>query len=146
MELEVARILLQGSTSGKLIIDGAPFCDTLEDPVREQRQPDGSWLWRSEFKIKTRTAIPSGRYEVMLTFSQRFQKRLPLIVGVPDFDGIRIHGGNTVEDTEGCLLVGQRTGPQVTLSYGIMTSEKLMGVLSVASEFQKIFITFKNVG
>ena len=48
----------------------------------------------------------SGNYEVAITYSNRFKRELPLIKDVPGFSGIRIHPGNTDEDTEGCILVG----------------------------------------
>ncbi|MBP5711689.1 MAG: hypothetical protein J6W77_01635, partial [Prevotella sp.] len=57
-------------------------------------------------KIKGKSAIPEGRYPIVITFSPTFKKWLPLLVNVPMFSGIRIHAGNTVNDTQGCILVG----------------------------------------
>ena len=85
------------STTGVLFIDDAFFCYTLEDAVREQ-------------KIYGKTAIPYGEYDVEITFSPRFQKYLPLLIDVPQFVGVRIHTGNTAQDTEGCILVGKSKG------------------------------------
>ena len=57
-------------------------------------------------KVYGKTAIPSGRYELALTYSDRFKRILPLLLDVPGFAGIRIHPGNWAANTEGCLLLG----------------------------------------
>lgn len=58
-------------------------------------------------KVPGESAIPAGRYRVALTWSNRLQRVLPLLLDVPGFTGVRIHAGNTAADTAGCLLVGQ---------------------------------------
>lgn len=88
------------ATLGRLYVNGEWECFTLEDVVRDLG-PDGKG------KVKGQTAIPAGRYRVVIDFSQRFQKRMLHVLGVPWFEGIRIHSGNTDADTEGCVLVGQ---------------------------------------
>ena len=90
-----------GTTFGVLFVDGHFQCFTLEDAVRDVLgQPVAAW------KVPGQTAIPAGRYRVIVTPSARFQRPLPLLLDVPGFSGVRIHPGNTIEDTEGCLLVG----------------------------------------
>lgn len=96
MKLKLARKwFTEVSTTGVLYVDDKFFCYTLEDVVR----PAGE-------KVLGRTAIPWGTYPLVVTFSDRFQKPLPLLIGVPNFVGVRIHAGNTAADTEGCILVG----------------------------------------
>lgn len=81
-------------TIGELYIEGEYYCDTLEDTVREE-------------KIAGKTAIPYGKYEVIVNRSPKFKRELPLLLDVPNFTGIRIHRGNDAEDTSGCILVGE---------------------------------------
>jgi len=91
----------QKCTLGELYDHSGFMCYTLEDVVREiPGEPVTDW------KIPGQTAIPAGLYRIMITYSMRFQRELPLLLNVPGFDGIRIHAGNLAKDTEGCLLVG----------------------------------------
>ena len=87
------------STEGKLFVNGTFECYTLED--KDRKLEDGGE------KVYGKTAIPRGKYNVITSYSNRFKKILPLIEDVPGFTGVRIHPGNTSEDTEGCILVGQ---------------------------------------
>jgi hypothetical protein len=95
------------ATIGELFIDGEFFCYTLEDEVRA----DG-------IKAHGKTAIPVGEYSVEVTYSPRFKRDMPLIYNMPDksvekdgvrFEGIRLHGGNTAENSHGCPLVAFNT-------------------------------------
>ncbi|HEY4932938.1 MAG TPA: DUF5675 family protein [Terriglobales bacterium] len=91
------------STPGTLSIDGVFECYTLEDVVREvPGQPVAMW------KVQNETAIPAGRYQVIIDVSEHFNNRLmPHILNVPGYDGVRIHSGNTAADTDGCILLGK---------------------------------------
>lgn len=86
-------------TLGRMYLDNVFLCHTCEDEDRflENKVTE---------KVYGRTAIPRGKYVLQATFSNRFKKVLPLVVDVPAFAGIRIHGGNTAEDSLGCILVG----------------------------------------
>lgn len=85
------------SSIGELSIDGEFQCFTLEDAERFE-------------KIHGETAIPCGTYEVRMTYSPRFKQAMPILIGVPNFEGVRIHWGNTADDTEGCILLGETRG------------------------------------
>jgi len=143
MELTLNRKLkLENKTIGELLVNNKKFCDTLEDKVRLSwsllpfRQLLGVKIWG-------KTAIPEGRYEIVITYSERFKRRLPLLLKVPQFESIRIHGGNTELDTEGCLLIGKLDTKTNTIygakSLGLL--DKLMAILEPASKTGKIFIT-----
>ena len=72
---------------GKLYLNGAIVCYTLENAVK---------------------AIPTGLYMVQNSISPKFKRELPLLWNekVPAKRGIRIHVGNTVASSSGCILVG----------------------------------------
>lgn len=109
MKLLLRRIAKRDTyTIGRLYIDGKYFCDTLEDTDRNlTSEMDEEYI--REQKVYGKTAIPSGVYQVEITYSPRFRKNMPLVKDVKGFQGIRIHSGNTHEDTEGCILVGKNT-------------------------------------
>lgn len=109
MELRLRRLYPKAKyTIGKLYINGVAYCDTLEDPVRDFNK-DGDLLDEGEEKVYADTAIPYGRYQVTITYSPKFKRDLPLLLGVKHFTYIRIHAGNTTRDTWGCILVGENT-------------------------------------
>ena len=91
-------------TLGRLLCGTDHFGWTGEDTDRELEHYPGR-------KIPKETAIPRGRYRLTVSFSNRFQKLMPLIKDVPGFDGVRIHGGNDQHDTEGCPLLGKTRTP-----------------------------------
>ena len=118
MKLTLKRIALKPTyTIGKLYIDDNYFCDTLEDTVRDLNK-DGKFD-NGEEKIKGKTAIPYGTYEITTNIvSKRFKNRvwakpyggkIPRLINVPSFDGVLLHPGSSAEDTSGCLLVGKNT-------------------------------------
>ncbi len=127
MDLTLIRTdFTEESTIGELSINGKFECFTLEDRVRP-------------VKIKGFTAIPAGSYEVVITFSERFKRPLPLLLNVPNFDGIRIHAGNTAKDTDGCILVGQEKQEDF-VGTSKLALEALFKKLKRASATEKLFI------
>ena len=100
---------------GQLYVDGEYFCDTLEN---------------------TDYAIPTGFYRLRVTMSPRFRIYLPILDGVIGRSGIRIHAGNTIDHTEGCILVGEREGEQRLLS-SLKTLHRLCDILLYQQNYTK---------
>lgn len=109
MKLTLKRIAFKEKyTIGRLYIDGEYFCDTIEDKDRRLNNDMGL----AEIMAKKRygeTAIPTGHYDVEITYSPKYKRMMPEIKDVKGFSGIRIHSGNTAKDTLGCLIVGKNT-------------------------------------
>ena len=142
MELELTRsVKTNKSTIGELTVNGVFECFILEDKDRGLRKnmPISELI---VMKIKTRTAIPTGRYEIVVSFSDKFQKMLPLLLDVPAFAGIRIHPGNTDANTEGCLLPGKTKSPDMIGSSRVAFTA-LFDKIKAALQREKIFITVK---
>lgn len=118
-------------TLGKLYIDGEYFCETLEDPVRDR-------------KIATRTAIPAGKYKVVITPSPRFNTPLPLLMRVPGFTGIRIHAGNWAKDTDGCILVGMERQDNRLYMSKMALSKLIIKISRAIDANQPVWITIVN--
>ena len=121
MKIEVKRLhRTENSTIGELLIDGVWECYTLEDKERD-------------VKIKSETAIPRGTYKVIINQSNRFKRLMPLLLNVPNFEGVRIHAGNTNHDTEGCILVG-RTRSKDFIGQSRKAYEKLFKKMQAAKD------------
>ena len=95
-------------TIGKLYIDGAYFCDVIEDKDRGLYDSMGTGEVLATKKY-CETAIPYGTYKVKITYSPKYKRNMPLLLNVNGFEGIRIHSGNTAKDSCGCLIVGRNT-------------------------------------
>tara|TARA_R100000808_G_C2112125_1_gene125911 strand:- start:270 stop:749 length:480 start_codon:yes stop_codon:yes gene_type:complete len=123
MKLKVLRFSSQkDSTSGLLFEEnklGLQFlCYTLEDEHRDD-------------KVRGETRIPEGTYKIKLRneggFNEKYKKRYSEIhkgmlhvTGVPNFEWILIHCGNTDEHTAGCLLVGDSQENNVLVKNGFI--------------------------
>ena len=133
MEILVKRIAKKETyTIGKMYIDGKYFCDTLEDKDRGLSQSMTEEEIRKR-KVYGLTAIPTGAYKVIVNYSERFGKRMPLLLDVKGYAGVRIHSGNTPADTLGCILVGRNTAKGM-VTESRMTFLRLMETLKRNNE------------
>lgn len=141
MELSLKRVKrTDRSTVGQLFVNGKLQCHTLEDRDRSlAKTMDAATI--AKLKVFGRTAIPTGRYRVVLSYSNRFKTVLPEILGVPGFSGIRIHPGNKPEDTEGCLLVGNEATTADWISDSRIAFAALFARLQAAAKTELIYIT-----
>lgn len=142
MNITLNRIAKKSKyTIGKLYIDGKYFCDTIEDTDRGLTQTMTDAQVKSK-KVYGQTAIPTGTYRVIINYSNKFKRQMPLLLNVPGFLGIRIHSGNTEKDTEGCLIVGKnKVVGKVIESKD--TYNKLFSILCEANKKEAIKITIK---
>lgn len=133
MKIEIKRdIFTDNSTIGKMYIDGAYFCETLEDVDRKLE--DGGT------KIYGETCIPRGTYTLVIDYSPKYKKNMPHLLDVPEFKGIRIHPGNTDADSEGCILVG-RTRAADFIGHSKLTYNELLIKLRDATDKIEVIIT-----
>ncbi len=131
--LLIRKTNTEKSTIGDLFVNDKLECFTLED--MDRKLEDGG------IKIPKKTAIPRGKYEIIIDKSRRFNTFLPHLLDVPQFEGIRFHPGNTSEDTEGCILPGEVRGVDKIFN-SRMAYDKLFTKLSSAWNVdEKITIT-----
>lgn len=147
MEIKITREHFNTEcTIGSLTIDWDDLhLYTLEDTDRRLSQTDELSAIK-QMKVFGSTAIPYGRYEVVMTYSDRFKQVMPLLLNVKGFDGIRIHAGNTAADTLGCLLVGYQKDilhNRILLSRGAIA--ELYMLISEAMKKEKVFITISKL-
>ena len=115
------------------------FCDTLEPTWRDYAN--------GAYKVKGRSAIPEGRYAVVISYSPKFKQWLPILLGGPEFNrkwqGIRIHAGNCSEDTEGCILVGKNREVGKVLDSRIWVHRLKQKIVEAKGRGEAVWITIK---
>lgn len=143
MELKIVRSEFQDDrTLGKLYINDSLFCNTLEDTDRGLTKDTAKETIR-RIKVAKKTCIPYGRYRVILSYSTKLKRYLPLILDVPEYRGIRIHKGSSPEWSSGCPLVGMgRKGSKLTKI--VEAEEQLIKILDGVNHSQAIYITIEK--
>jgi hypothetical protein len=130
MKLLIKRLWKKSTfCSGKLFINDKEFCFTIEDV---DRGLSNNMTLSHIGKIKKYgiTAIPTGTYQLVHSYSNRFKRLMPEVVGVKGFAGIRIHVANTAKDVEGCIGLAYEDS-----SDGFAGNSK-----KACDDFEKLFI------
>jgi hypothetical protein len=144
MELLLDRdVRTKNSTIGQLYVDGKFECYIIEDYDRGLKSTMELSVVQS-IKVKAETAIPTGRYEVIITFSNRFQRNLPELLNVKGFEKIRMHSGNSKSDTEGCLLTGTERSIDFVGNSRVAFGALMPKLEKAIKKGEKIFITVKD--
>lgn len=141
MELTLERQTFTNmSTIGTLKADTynehGPVCYILEDKDRQLES-------NPKAKIYGKTAIPRGRYRIVVTMSNRFKRELPLLLKVPGYEGVRIHPGNTAENTEGCLLPGVAAGQNIVHQSRVAFDQVNTLIHRALNRGEEVWITIK---
>lgn len=139
MEILVKRLFKKSDyTIGKMYIDGQYFCDTVEDTDRGLTS-DMTYEEIARRKVYGKTAIPTGRYDVAISYSPKFKRNLPLLLDVKGYSGIRIHNGKDANSSLGCIIVGENKTKGCVINSKV-TLERLMAKLRGQKD---IFITIE---
>ena len=137
----IGRIYIQRRVDDEYLAgtENQYFCDTLEPTWRDYAN--------GAYKVKGRSAIPEGRYAVVISYSPKFKQWLPILLGGPEFNrkwqGIRIHAGNTAADTEGCILVGKNREVGKVLDSRIWLHRLKQKIVEAKDKGEAVWITIK---
>jgi hypothetical protein len=138
MELILERkVHNENSTEGNLYINGKWAYHTIEDRVRAKPGE-----WKKELKVYGKTAIPYGKYPVLVTWSNRFKRPMPGVFNVPDFEGIRIHWGTSELSSAGCIIISRKANNEADkLILDKSATEELIKLLEETQKKEKVSIT-----
>lgn len=138
MELILERkVHNENSTEGNLYVNDKWYSHTIEDRVRAKPGE-----WKKELKVYGKTAIPYGRYPVLVTWSNRFKRPMIGVFNVHDFEGIRVHWGTTELSSAGCIIISdQADNDNDKLILDKECTERLIKIIEKTQKKEKIYLT-----
>lgn len=143
MEIKVIRKeFTEDSTIGEMYIDDKFVCYTLEDKDRGLNK-DMSIAELKKIKINSHTATPAGKYRVVLSYSIKLKRFLPLLLDVPLGRGVRIHKGSNKNSTSACILVGLKKSRD-KLHNIVEAEKKVMDILMKGNLVSPLYITIER--
>ncbi len=141
MEIEVKIFKkAKGYRAGKMYINGKYLCFTIEDEDRglTKTMPLEEIKTKKQYGI---TGIPLGKYQVAMTFSNRFQVYMPQIMDVPGWEGVRIHTANKATELEGCIAVGLEDSSDGFMGNSKTAYTELIKQIKAVEKKEKIWLT-----
>jgi len=113
------------------------LCDTLEPTWRDYRH--------GAYRVKDNSAIPEGRYAVVVSYSPQHKQWLPLLLGDQEFKrkwkDIRIHAGSSAMDTTGSILVGSSTAAGQLLDSWDTLCELKQKIVDARNKGEAVWLT-----
>lgn len=141
----VRKQFLPDRCLGELYLNDKFLCYTLEDVDRGLKQSMTN-TEIDKIKINAATACPSGKYRIILSFSSKLKRFLPLLLDVPRGKGVRIHKGSDIQWTSACILVGTGISKKNTLTGIVKAEDILMKELKKVNEHEAIYIEIVRHG
>ncbi len=95
-------------------------------------------------KVPKETAIPEGRYRLVIDNSPKYGRMMPDVLDVPMFTGIRLHVGNTELDTKGCIIVALHKQVDEVTESRLAFNALYSILLAVQERGEEMWITVKS--
>ena len=111
------------------------LCDTMEPTWRDYANGGR--------RIRDRSAIPEGRYLVLIVWNKEHRQWLPILWNVPMFKSVFVHQGEISIDTTGGILVGRNVQVGKVLDSNIWLQRLKHKILEAQQRGEQVWITIK---
>ncbi len=115
---------------GVFLIQSEAFCVTLEPPNFNN--------------MKNISCIPTGQYMCCRVKSPKFGDTFE-VRHVPDRDHVLFHAGNTVDDTEACILTAQHFGKLKGNRAVLNSGATFKAFLAYMQPYEEFHLTIREV-